>query len=269
MNPPDKPARLLVIAGSDSGAGAGLQADLKTAQAFGVYAQTVVTAVTVQDTRSVQAVHVLPGDIVRGQIRCALDDIGADVIKIGMLGSGCIAAAVADMLRDVDLPLVLDPVLLSTSGAMLLDAQGVEVLKNRLMPRAFLATPNLPEAQALVGILPRSDHSIRNAAQAFALLGVENVLFKGGHGDGDTLRDVLVSGGRQTFFDAPRQETQHTHGTGCTLSTAIACGLAQGLPLVDAVTRAHAYVQNAIRTAPGLGGGQGPLGHGPPRGASF
>lgn len=216
---------------------------------------------TVQDTKSVQAVHVLPGDIVRGQIQCALDDIGADAIKIGMLGSGRIAAAVADMLRYVDLPLVLDPVLLSTSGAMLLDEEGLDVLKNQLMPRAFLATPNLPEAEKLVGILPKSDHSIRNAAQAFALLGVENILFKGGHGEGDTLRDVLVSGGKQRFFDAPRQDTAHTHGTGCTLATAIACGIAQKLSLVDAVTRAHSYLQNAIRTAPGLGAGHGPLNH--------
>jgi hydroxymethylpyrimidine/phosphomethylpyrimidine kinase len=261
--------RLLVIAGSDSSAGAGLQADLKTAQAFGVYAQTAVTAVTVQDTRSATAVHLIPTEIVRGQIAAALNDIGADAIKIGMLGSGRVAAAVFDALRDVSLPLVLDPVLLSTSGAMLLDEEGVDVLKNQLMPRALLVTPNLPEAEALTGILPKSDHSIRNAAQAFALMGVENVLFKGGHGEGQIIRDVLVSGGKQTFFESPRQDTAHTHGTGCTLSTAIACGLALDLSLPEAVARAHAYVQNAIRAAPGLGSGHGPLGHGPPGHGSF
>jgi hydroxymethylpyrimidine/phosphomethylpyrimidine kinase len=256
-------ARLLVIAGSDSSAGAGIQADLKTAQSFGVYAQTAVTAITLQDTRGVQGVYPLPPEIVRGQIAAALDDIGADVLKIGMLGNGRIAAAVADALAKTTLPLVLDPVLLSTSGMRLLDDEGLEILKTRLLPRATLVTPNQPEAEALTGILPRSDHSLRNAAQAFALLGARQVLFKGGHGAGDIVTDVLVMGDRQARFEAPRQDTRHTHGTGCTLSTAIACGLALHLPLAEAVARAHAYVQDAIKAAPGLGGGNGPLGHKP------
>ncbi len=255
------PKRLLIIAGSDSSAGAGLQADLKTAQAFGVYAQTVVTAVTVQDTGGVRAVHLIPSEIVRAQIEAALGDIGADVLKIGMLGSGCIASAVADALNDIDLPLVLDPVLLSSSGTRLLDDEGVEILKSRLIPRTLLVTPNLPEAQALVGILPNSDYSLRNAIKAFTLLGAQNILFKGGHGEGDMVRDTLVSDGQQTIFESPRQQTRHTHGTGCTLATAIACGLALGQSLPDAVAGAHAYVQNAIRTAPGLGSGNGPLNH--------
>jgi hydroxymethylpyrimidine/phosphomethylpyrimidine kinase len=253
--------RLLVIAGSDSSAGAGLQADLKTAQAFRVYAQTAVTAVTAQNTNGVRAVHLLPPEIIREQIEATLGDIGADAIKIGMLGSGRIAAAVADALQDNDLPLVLDPVLLSTSGAALLDEEGVEILKTRLIPRALLVTPNWPEAEALVGILPESDQSLRNAAQAFLILGARNVLFKGGHGIGGAVRDVLVSGGQQTVFESPRQETRHTHGTGCTLATAIACGLALGLSLPGAVAKAHAYVQEAIRTAPELGSGHGPLNH--------
>jgi hydroxymethylpyrimidine/phosphomethylpyrimidine kinase len=253
--------RLLVIAGSDSSAGAGLQADLKTAQAFGVYAQTVVTAVTAQDTHGVHAVYPMPPDLVRAQIEAALGDIGADVIKIGMLGNGRIAAAVADALEDNDLPLVLDPVLLSTSGTRLLDEEGVEILKHRLIPRARLLTPNLPEAEALTGILPKSDHSLRNAAQAFVMLGIRDVLFKGGHGEGNKIRDVLVSGELQTVFETLRQDTSHTHGTGCTLATAIACGLALGASLPEAVARAQAYVQDAIRTAPGLGGGHGPLNH--------
>ena len=254
-------ARLLVIAGSDSSGGAGIQADIKTAQAFGVYAQTAVTAVTAQDTGAVHAVHLLPPELVRAQITAALNDIGADAIKIGMLGSAAIAAAVADALRDNDLPLVLDPVLLSSSGTMLLDEEGIAILRTRLIPRATLLTPNLPEAEALTGILPISDHSLRNAAQAFRILGAHNVLFKGGHGTGDTVRDVLVMGEKQTIFESPRQQTRHTHGTGCTLATAIACGLALQLSLPDAVVKAHAYVQNALNTAPGLGSGNGPLNH--------
>ena len=253
--------RILVIAGSDSSAGAGLQADLKTAQSFGVYAQTAVTAVTVQNTRGVGAIAPMTPDMVRGQIAAALEDIGADAIKIGMLVNGAIAAAVADALDQVDLPLVLDPVLLSTSGAVLLDAHGIEILKSRLLPRATLLTPNMPETEMLTGIAAINEHGVRNAAQAFALGGVSNVLFKGGHGDGAIVRDVLVEGGVQTVFTAPRQDTRHTHGTGCTLASAIACGLAEGRTLADAVGRAHAYVQEAIRTAPGLGQGHGPLNH--------
>ena len=254
-------ARLLVIAGSDSCAGAGIQADLKTAQHFGVYAQTAVTAVTVQDTNGVRAVQDMPPEIVRGQIEAALGDIGADAIKIGMLGNGRIASVVADALQDVALPLVLDPVLLSTSGARLLDDEGLEILKFRLLRLATLVTPNRPEAQALTGILPKSDHSRRNAAQAFGLMGAKAVLFKDGHGTGATACDVLMAVGKEILFEAPRQDTPHTHGTGCTLSTAIACGLALGLSLPESVARAHAYVQEAIRTAPGLGAGHGPLKH--------
>jgi len=258
-----KPPRLLVIAGSDSSGGAGIQADLKTAQAFGVYAQTAVTAITVQDTNGVAEVYPLPAKLVRAQIETALGDIGADAIKIGMLGNGEIAQAVADVLEGSSIPLVLDTVLLSSSGAPLLDEAGIAILKNRLMRRAALVTPNLPEAEALTGVYPRSEHRLRNAAMVFKLLGVEHVLFKGGHGDGEVLRDVLWSGGAFTPFEASRQETPHTHGTGCTLATAIACGLAQQMPLKDAVARAHAYVQDAIRAAPGLGAGAGPLNHKP------
>jgi len=253
--------RLLVIAGSDSSGGAGIQADLKTAQAFGVYAQTAITAVTVQDTTGVKSVNPVSPEIVRGQIEAALNDIGADAIKIGMLGNGQIATAVADALEGSDIPLVLDTVLLSSSGAALLDEEGIIVLKKRLMRRAALVTPNLPEAEVLTGIYPRSEHRLRNAAMVFKMLGSSDVLFKGGHGEGDVLRDVLWSGGEFMDLEAPRQDTPHTHGTGCTLATTIACGLAQGLTLKDAVVRAHSYVQDAIRTAPGLGQGRGPLNH--------
>jgi len=249
-----------VIAGSDSSAGAGLQADLKTAQRFGVYAQTAVTAVTVQNTLGVTAIQVMSPDIVRGQIRAALEDIGADAIKIGMLANADIAGIVADAVMESDLPLVLDPVLVSTSGSLLLEPAALEIIKHRLLPRAALVTPNLPESEALVGILPTDDHTVHQAAQAFALLGAKRVLFKGGHGNEPVVRDILTDvDAPSLIFEAPRQDTRHTHGTGCTLATAIACGLAKGQRLTEAVERAHAFVQNAIRTAPGLGRGHGPL----------
>lgn len=253
--------RILAIAGSDSSAGAGIQADLKTAQAFGVYAQTAITAVTVQDGDGVHLIHAMPPELVRAQIEAALGDIGADAIKIGMLGNGRIASAVADALADIDLPIVLDPVLTATSGAPFLDEHGMAVLKTLLIPRAMLVTPNLPETQALTGVLPRSPHTLRNAAQAFLMLGARNTLFKGGHGAGETVRDVLTGGGKEWVFESPRQESPNTHGTGCTLSTAIACGLALELDLPQAVKRAHEFVQEAIRSAPDLGSGAGPLSH--------
>ena len=256
----------MVIAGSDSSGGAGIQADLKTAQAFGVYAQTAVTAVTVQDTRGVSHVHPVPAVIVAAQIKAALGDIGADAIKIGMLGNAEIAVTVADILETNEIPLVLDTVLLSSSGAPLLDEAGIAVLKKRLIRRSRLVTPNLPEAEALTGIYPKSEHRLRNAAMVFKMLGSNAALFKGGHGEGGHVRDVLWVDGELTPFEAPRQDTVHTHGTGCTLATAIACGLAQQRPLREAVARAQAYVQAAIRAAPGLGQGQGPLGHGPQSG---
>src|ERR1700744_5599395 len=253
--------RILVIAGSDSSGGAGIQADLKTAQAFSTYAQTAVTAVTVQDTRGVTHVHPVPAAIVTAQIKAALGDIGADVIKIGMLGTGEIAAAVADILETNEIPLVLDTVLLSSSGAPLLDDAGIAVVKKRLIRRARLVTPNLPEAEALTGIYPKSEHRLRNAAMVFKMLGNDGVLFKGGHGEKPVVRDLLWTAGEFIPFEAPRQDTRHTHGTGCTLATAIACGLAQNRTLRDAVARGQTYVQQAIKTAPGLGQGHGPLNH--------
>jgi hydroxymethylpyrimidine/phosphomethylpyrimidine kinase len=255
--------RLLVIAGSDSSGGAGIQADLKTAQAFGVYAQTAITAVTVQDTNKVYSVNPVASEIVRAQIEAALNDIGADAIKIGMLGTAEIAATVADILETNTIPLVLDTVLLSSSGAPLLDEEGTTILKKRLLRRATLVTPNLPEAEALTGIYPRSEHRLRNAAMVFKMLGNDSVLFKGGHGEEAVVRDILWSEGDFITFEAPRQHTRHTHGTGCTLATAVACGLAQKRPLKEAVARAQDYVQQALRAAPGLGSGSGPLGHYP------
>jgi hydroxymethylpyrimidine/phosphomethylpyrimidine kinase len=258
-------SRLLIIAGSDPGGGAGLQADIKTAAAFGVYAMTAVTAVTVQDTTEVYSVHNLPAALVRDQITVCLKDIGVDAIKIGMLGDGDIALAVAETLEaeDSGTPLILDPVLAASDGTAFLDSGGIKLLEKRLLPLAALVTPNLPETERLVGILPCSEEDFRQAAERFAGFGCPNTLFKGGHGDGPILRDVLVdaNSGVLTYFDAPRQDSRHTHGTGCTLSTAIACGLALDWPFEEAVRQAHAFVQSAIRTAPGLGGGRGPLNH--------
>jgi hydroxymethylpyrimidine/phosphomethylpyrimidine kinase len=255
--------RLLVIAGSDSSGGAGIQADLKTAQAFGVYAQTAITAVTVQNTLGVTGAHIVPTDIVRAQIIACLCDIGADAIKTGMLGSAEMVEMVAATLSEhaSGIPLVVDPVMVAKGGSPLLDEAAVTSVKKKLLPLASLLTPNMPETEALTGVYPQSEHRIRNAAMVFKMLGANNVLFKGGHGDSEIVRDVLWTGGEFTNFDAPRQDTPHTHGTGCTLATAIACGLAQGRSLADAVGRAHTFVQNAIRTAPGLGAGHGPLNH--------
>ncbi|MEY4708557.1 MAG: bifunctional hydroxymethylpyrimidine kinase/phosphomethylpyrimidine kinase [Pseudomonadota bacterium] len=261
--------RLLVIAGSDSSGGAGIQADIKTAQSFGVYAQTAITAVTVQNTLGVTGAHIVPPTIVRDQIIACLSDIGADAIKTGMLGSADMVEMVARTLAEhaPNIPLVVDPVMVAKGGSKLLDDAAIAVMKKQLLPLASLITPNLPEAEVLTGIYPQSEHRIRNAAMVFKMLRVENVLFKGGHAQssneisGEIVRDVLWSGGEFLPFEAVRQNTPHTHGTGCTLATAIACGLAQGHSLRASVSRAHMFVQDAIRTAPGLGHGHGPLNH--------
>ena len=255
--------RLLVIAGSDSSGGAGVQADLKTAQSFGVYAQTAITAVTVQNTLGVTGVHGVPPEIVRGQIVACLSDIGADAIKTGMLGSAAMVETVAATLEEhaPGIPVVVDLVMVANGGARLIDEDAVTALKKRLLPLATLLTPNLPDAEVLTGILPANPHRLRNAAMVFQMLRGNNVLFKGGHDAGDIVRDTLWHDGEFTVFEAPRQHTIHTHGTGCTMATAIACGLAQGRDLVEVVARAHSYVQAAIRTAPGLGRGHGPLNH--------
>lgn len=236
-----KPARVLIIAGSDSSGGAGIQADIKTTQAFGCYAQTAITAVTVQDTRRIRAIHFLPPGIVVAQIEACLGDIGADAIKIGMLGSAKLIKAVAAVLPR-RIPIVLDPVMASTSGKRFLDKAAIAALKKHLVPLVALVTPNIPEARVLGGL---------DEARA--------VLIKGGHATNETVDDVLTWKGGVETYAYPRIKTKHTHGTGCVLSTAIACGLAQKLSLPLAVGRAREYLQKAIQTAPGLGKGRGPL----------
>ena len=253
-----KPPRLLVIAGSDSGGGAGIQADIKTACAFGVYAMTAVTAVTAQDTTGVHAIQFMPPSLVREQIACCLSDIGADAIKIGMLGSGEIAEAVAEILeREArGIPLVLDPVLVSTSGTMLLDERGIAVLKSRLVPLAALVTPNLGEFEI---VAPDGN------PKSILGLGAGAVLVKGGHAEGENAIDTLYTRGTSESFGRPRLRSRSTHGTGCTLATAIACGLASGRTLAVSIEMARDYIQTAIATAPGFGRGHGPLNHLPPK----
>ena len=255
----------LTIAGSDSSGGAGIQADIKTATAFGAYAMTAITAVTAQDTRGIYAIHPVPAAIVREQIAWTLADIGADAIKIGMLGSAEIVEAVADVLaaQARNIPVVLDPVMASTSGTPLLDGGAVAAMKARLFPLAVLITPNIPEAEILAGVSINGLADSIRAAEYLCAAGARAVLIKDGHGKGADVSDILLECGspKHRHFRSPRIDTLHTHGTGCTLATAIAVGLGQGLALFDAVARAHRFVQEAIATAPGFGSGRGPLNH--------
>jgi len=256
--------RVLIVAGSDSGGGAGIQADIKTVLALGGYAATAITALTAQDTNGVHGVMPVPANFVRLQMEMVLDDIGADAIKTGMLGSAEVVRTVAAALRQhaPNVPLVVDPVMIAKGGARLLDDAALDALREDLLPRATLLTPNIPEAEALTG-LHIHDHAIaRRALQALLDFGVPAVLLKGGHLPGPIIQDLLATQDSVEVFESPRIDTRHTHGTGCTLASVIATGLGQGLSLTDAVRRAVAYVHAAILAAPGLGTGHGPLGHG-------
>lgn len=251
-------AKALTIAGSDSGGGAGIQADLKAFSAMGVYGASVVTAVTAQNTKAVTAIHPVPDDVVAAQIKAVLDDIQIDAVKIGMLGTPSLIAAVEDALADYEGPIVLDPVMVTKSGDTLLADSAIHALKSSLFARATLLTPNLPEAARLVG-----KGSTQLQANALLDLGVGAVLMKGGHADGDVCTDHLVSQTGTQEFAAPRVNTRNTHGTGCSYSSAIAAALAQGIALSDAVSRAHTWLHNAILHADELhvGRGHGPVHH--------
>ena len=252
----------LTIAGSDSGGGAGIQADLKTFTALGLHGTSATTAITAQNTRGISSVLALPPAIVVAQIEAVLEDFGADAIKIGMLANAEIASAVAETLRGLDrTPIVLDPVMVAKGGASLLDDTAVDVLRWQLMPQATVVTANVPEAEALTGEPVRSVTDARRAAAALVESGVRAVVIKGGHLAGDAV-DVLFDGTTFTEFSGPRLNTRHTHGTGCTFAAAIAAHLALGASLVAAVGAAKAYVTHAIAHAPGLGHGHGPLGPG-------
>ena len=260
----DVTAIALTIAGSDSGGGAGIQADLKTFSALGVYGASVLTAVTAQNTRAVTAVATLAPDIVRAQIAAVLEDLPVRAIKIGMLGGPEVIRTVADALRGCGLPLVLDPVMVAKSGDRLLAAEAMEALRSELLPLATLLTPNIPEAAELLRSEAAPDLALRERqGRALLALGPQWVLMKGGHGAGAICEDLLLGGAQPIRLCAPRQATRNTHGTGCTLSAAIAAVLAQGMTLPEAVARAHAYLQGAIAAADGLqiGGGHGPVHH--------
>jgi hydroxymethylpyrimidine/phosphomethylpyrimidine kinase len=255
--------RVLVIAGSDSGGGAGIQADIKTITALGGYAATAVTAVTVQNTLGVTGIHAIPTATVVAQIRAVLSDIGADVIKTGMLATGELIDTVFSLLkREVPAtPTVVDPVMIAKGGAALVDQDALLAMKARLLPRATIVTPNLPEAEALTGRKIGTVKAMREAMKALLDLGPKAVLLKGGHLPGDTIVDIYAGPEGTQEWNATRIDTRHTHGTGCTLASAIATGLAQGLSAIDSISRARAYVRRAIETAPGLGAGHGPLNH--------
>ncbi len=267
-------ARILIIAGSDSGGGAGIQADIKTVTMLGGHAMTAVTAITAQNTLGVQAVHQIPTDMVLAQIDSVAADIGVDAVKIGMIGSADTASAVADYLTSLfsreggspdwtpafageqgragrphpaRIPIIFDPVMIATSGSVLADSNTIAAF-TRLMRIATLVTPNLPELAALGG-----EFAIRALGPA--------VLVKGGHAEGPHITDRLVTDASETRWTNPRIETRHAHGTGCTLASGIATGLAQGLPLDAAIERAITFVRAALANAPGLGAGHGPMGH--------
>jgi hydroxymethylpyrimidine/phosphomethylpyrimidine kinase len=256
------PPVALTIAGSDPSGGAGLQADLKTFHQFGVYGEAVITLLTVQNSLGVSRLETLPADLVAAQIEAVLDDIPPVAIKTGALGSAEVVCAVARVLARIDVPLVVDPVMISKHGASLASDAAVAVMKRELLPRATLITPNGPEAEALSGIPVRTVDDMRRAAAMLCEKGIRSVLVKGGHvGDDAETIDVLYDGREYREFRAQRIRTPHTHGTGCTYSAAITAGLALGLELGDAVERGRLFVQEAIRTAPGLGHGCGPLNH--------
>lgn len=254
----------MIVAGSDSGGGAGIQADIKTVTALGGFAMTAVTALTAQNTQGVSGIHDVPADFVAEQMRAVLGDLGADCIKIGMLHRADVIETVCKVL-DVHapgVPIVCDPVMVAKGGASLLDAAALHALKHALIPRATLLTPNVPEAERLSGIAIKGPDDALHAARTLATLGPKAILMKGGHLDGPTVQDFLLEGECHIdVFEHARIETRHTHGTGCTTASAVACGIAQGLSVRDAVIRARRYVLEAIRTAPGYGGGHGPLNH--------
>jgi hydroxymethylpyrimidine/phosphomethylpyrimidine kinase len=258
-----KPGRVLIVAGSDSGGGAGIQADIKAVTALQGYAATAITALTAQDTTGVHDVFPVPIGFIQSQMRVVLGDIGADCIKTGMLHSAEVIEAVCEVLEaeGAGIPVVVDPVMVAKGGAPLLESDAVTTLKRRILPLATVLTPNVPEAEAICGLAISDTEDMTKAGFALLDLGASAVLVKGGHMPGDTIHDLLVTADGVETFTAPRADTRHTHGTGCTLASAVATGIAQGMTARDAVARAQAYVHEAIRQAPGLGRGHGPIGH--------
>lgn len=253
--------RVLIVAGSDPSGGAGIQADIKTVTCLDGYAMSAITALTAQNTQGVFGIHPVPVEFIAQQIRLCLDDIGADAVKTGMLHSAEVIETIATTVPEKT-PLVVDPVMVAKGGALLLKTQALAALKDSLLPRATVITPNLPEAELLLSRAIPNEASMVAAANELLSYGAQAVLLKGGHSDSPVITDVLqVRGAPPVLLTAKRVNTRHTHGTGCTLASAVATGLAQQMTLEDAVRRAHRYVQAAIANAPGLGEGHGPLGH--------
>ncbi len=251
----------MTIAGSDSGGGAGIQADLKTFSALGVYGASTLTAITAQNTVAVTAVHELPTDVIAAQIDAVITDIGVDAVKTGMLSSVAIVEVVAQELKRHGITnLVVDPVMVAKSGDALLRREAVDSLRTRLLPLAAVATPNIPEAETLTGREIVSDEDMRRAAEEIVAMGARAVVVKGGHRDGPAT-DLYYDGSRFQEFSAPRFDTVNTHGTGCTFASAVAAGLAQGKDVIDAVAQAKEYVTGAIRNSYPLGQGHGPVHH--------
>lgn len=269
-------SRILIIAGSDSGGGAGIQADIRTVTMLGGHAMTAITAITAQNTLGVQGVHPIPAAMVVQQMRSCIDDLGVDAVKIGMIGSAETALAVAEVLETIaDVPVVFDPVMVATSGSVLANADTIAAF-DRLMRSATLVTPNAPELAALTGLSVESESDAIAAGRALALSTGAAALAKGGHlppratGQvlvpeglpGDLVADNLIMpDGTDMVWTDPRIETRHTHGTGCTLASGIAEGLGRGLALPDAIGRARIFVRHALLEAPGFGTGHGPMGH--------
>lgn len=254
-------APALTIAGSDPSGGAGIQADLKTFHQFGVYGEAAIALLTVQNSQRLSRVYVLPAELVREQIAAILEDIPPKAAKTGALGSAEIVEMVAEMAESFAFPLVVDPVLIGTQGSRLLEEDAVRALTGRLIPRAAVVTPNIPEAEALTEIRILNAEDIRRAAIRLHEMGARAVIVKGGHAAGDPT-DVLFDGAAFHEFSGPRVETRHTHGTGCTHSAALTACLALGMSLTDAAARAKRFVHAAILSNPGLGAGRGPVNHG-------
>jgi hydroxymethylpyrimidine/phosphomethylpyrimidine kinase len=255
--------RVLIVAGSDSGGGAGIQADIKAVTAMNGFAATAITALTAQNTLGVHGVLPVDPAFIARQIEVVLTDIGADALKTGMLHSAEVITTVAASLREhaAGVPLVVDPVMIAKGGHRLLLTDAEAALRDVLLPMATLLTPNLPEAEVLVGFPVRIEADMVRAAEKLMSLGAQAVLMKGGHLEGDKVVDLLIQKDRFDRFEDSRIASRSTHGTGCTLASATAAGLAQKMSLHDAVARARAYVRKAIETAPGFGRGHGPLNH--------
>jgi hydroxymethylpyrimidine/phosphomethylpyrimidine kinase len=254
------PAIALTIAGSDPSGGAGIQADLKTFHQFRVYGEAVIALLTVQNTREVRRVKVLPAELVMEQLEAVLDDLRPAAAKTGALGSAEVVRAIAAAAEQFDFPLVVDPVMISKHGAPLILDDARAALAEDLLPRAYLLMPNTHEAEALTGFEVRTRTDMRRAAEALHRMGAQHVLLKGGHAEGDAT-DLLFTGSEFIELPSERYDTVHTHGTGCTYSAAITAELAKGEPIVKAVRLAKRFIADAIRTAPGLGGGSGPVNH--------